>query len=515
MTKYIGLTIGPIYKTLTSVKKTREFWGASYIFSYLMKEIIKSLKNQNGIEFILPAIDENLFKDVNDIEDKDKDKYLGVGSFHDRFILKSEESSFEKVKNSVNDEIVDFSCKVANHLNKDCKKVEEFMKKYFSIYFCEVESDEKLKIVNKEMNKYLDNLELQEKFISKPDKNYLSDFLNDINKSFLIEDAWGRKSDNRKSFFNSIIEIATKELHDKISDNDIFKKNDEDIITEIKREVGKDFKPYHKYIAIIQADGDKMGDTIENLKNNEEFKKVSNSLLKFTLEANKQIRDFGGMPIFAGGDDLLFFAPVVCKGKNVFELVNEISETFNDIFTKTGLKTVPTASFGVSISYYKYPMKEALDSAGSLLFDKAKKHPNKNSIAFKLLKHSGQNAEAIISKGGKVFTAFKALTSEKIEKNIVEKILSSITHKIMAQGVILKEIGNDEDKLENFFDNNFNEKIHKDNKEFINKLREVIFSVFSSEEYEKKEEEGKEEKYDKLEIIDAIFRTNKFLKGGE
>ncbi len=42
--KYIALTIGPIYKTLSSAKKTRELWGGSYIFSYIMKQIISEFK---------------------------------------------------------------------------------------------------------------------------------------------------------------------------------------------------------------------------------------------------------------------------------------------------------------------------------------------------------------------------------------------------------------------------------------------------------------------------------------
>ena len=39
--KYIALTIGPIYKTLKNAKKPKELFARSYIFSYIMKNIIK------------------------------------------------------------------------------------------------------------------------------------------------------------------------------------------------------------------------------------------------------------------------------------------------------------------------------------------------------------------------------------------------------------------------------------------------------------------------------------------
>ena len=55
MSKYIGLTIGPIAKTLHQARKTREIWGASYLFSYLMKKIIKKLKDKD-VKFVLPYL---------------------------------------------------------------------------------------------------------------------------------------------------------------------------------------------------------------------------------------------------------------------------------------------------------------------------------------------------------------------------------------------------------------------------------------------------------------------------
>ncbi|MBO0581342.1 hypothetical protein EXQ44_04000 [Clostridium botulinum] len=82
---YIGVTIGPIYKTIQLAKHTGELWASSYMFSYIMKNIIKEIlkefedKNIKN-RFIVPYVGQGY-------EDKVfKDKYE-AGLFHDRFIF--------------------------------------------------------------------------------------------------------------------------------------------------------------------------------------------------------------------------------------------------------------------------------------------------------------------------------------------------------------------------------------------------------------------------------------------
>ncbi|MFK5976152.1 MAG: type III-B CRISPR-associated protein Cas10/Cmr2 [Sulfurovum sp.] len=106
--KYIALTIGPIYKTLQNAKKTRELWGGSYIFSYIMKEIIRPFKDR---EFIVPYVkDETLF-----------DTGKGVGLFHDRFIFEAPNDTKESVESRVDEVLL--------KLSKDSKIDIDFLKK--------------------------------------------------------------------------------------------------------------------------------------------------------------------------------------------------------------------------------------------------------------------------------------------------------------------------------------------------------------------------------------------------
>ena len=56
---YLAMTIGPIYKTLREAKKTRELWGGSYLFSYLMKKTIEVFQDR---EFVVPYVkDKTIF----------------------------------------------------------------------------------------------------------------------------------------------------------------------------------------------------------------------------------------------------------------------------------------------------------------------------------------------------------------------------------------------------------------------------------------------------------------------
>ena len=58
---------------------------------------------------------------------------------------------------------------------------------------------------------------------------------------------------------------------------------------------------------------------------NENLQAISKALVKYGIEATKIIDEFGGLPIYAGGDDLLFIAPVVGKdGTNIFDLLVKI-----------------------------------------------------------------------------------------------------------------------------------------------------------------------------------------------
>ncbi len=118
--------------------------------------------------------------------------------------------------------------------------------------------------------------------------------------------------------------------------------------------------------------------------NDDQINKLSEKLIEFGINASKEIREFGGMPVYAGGDDLLFIAPVVGRDKDgqnmtVFDLIERIDgKCFKSVIESTESLNLrnpvakPSMSYGIAVTYYKFPLYEALEMAGNLLFGRAK-----------------------------------------------------------------------------------------------------------------------------------------------
>lgn len=73
--QYTGITIGPIVSTIQMARRPRELWAASYLFSHLMKCIMKSIPQREDI--ISPFYNEDMI-----------DEKLGVGLYPDRLFVK-------------------------------------------------------------------------------------------------------------------------------------------------------------------------------------------------------------------------------------------------------------------------------------------------------------------------------------------------------------------------------------------------------------------------------------------
>ena len=415
--KYSAINIGPIIKTLGMARKPRELWAASYLFSYLMKCIIESLPKE---KIISPAT-------------FNQDEKKGIGLYPDRVFIKDYIVSYHDIIEPIINE-------VADKLGVDAD--------YFNVMTVSGEYDHD-SIAVKDLNVKLNNLEL---FNVEFDIT-LSDKIRKLIKkaTILYNDALG----SNELPIESLGEIAAVELKKMTMEEDW-----KDFVSSLRSDdqtiAGKAYsflpqeklKSYHKYICIVQADGDNMGKAISHSKLPEgKVKEISDALLTFGESAKKAIEDFGGFPIYAGGDDLLFIAPVVGKDyTNVFQLLKKLNvESFGDVkklIDECHLKTEDgeekdihaSLSFGVSITYYKYPLYETLESARNLLFDKAKNIEQKNAIALNWRKHSGGSFFMELSNSDeKLENAFENII---LASGIEESVVSAMGHKIReAQGL--------------------------------------------------------------------------------
>lgn len=496
MAKYIGATIGPIVDTLMKAKSTRELWGASYLFSYIMKNIIKELKGK-GKEFVIPYTG---------------NEYLGEGNkaglFHDRFIIKvKSDKDFEEVIKAKNKVFESLLKDINNRITKD------FLDKYIKFYLVEKELKDGENVIFA-ISDTLDSLELNPQICENElEKDYIFDYFSkEVNMPKLLDDAFGKDRDDKENKIKSLPEIAMIDGYDKLESNQrneidkLFKEakiKDDENSYKILYDNGV-LKKHHKYYAIVRADGDNIGKIIKELSN-DKYQTFSQKLFEFSKENVKIIKKYNGLTVFAGGDDLLFFSPV----KNLFSLIDEISDNFkikikdkyDKILEENRIKEKPTLSFGISIQYYKDPMSKALADSGTMLFSEAKNYKNKNAVGLKLLKHSGQTVEFVTEKEKEVYEKFTKIMNEHSEI----KTLKGIIYTLENQKFILENIKDDVTKIENFFVNNFKKKEHLDGKK-LNEYMKTVQSFIT--------ECGKN---DELETGLKMLRFLAFLseKGGE
>lgn len=498
---YIGLTIGPIVSTLQHANDTGSLWASSYVFSYVMKKIIKNIINKKSefgsdIEerFIVPAIDDVL---INNEKHE-------VGLFHDRLIFQSRENDFNnlgKVIDEVLNDIANELIKLNDIPKEDNNEMLNYVKQFFKIYYLEVEVDPNDKNENDrniifKVSKYLDAMELREQFIDKDSQEYIIKFLNNsykIKNSFLAKEAY--EDGYRKDSYPSLLRISLGKF---VDENWPYEDD------EIKKYISNkniNLKKANEYLALVQVDGDFMGKVIERFNEKKEYKNFSKKLLEHAKKSNEIIKEYGGFTIFAGGDDLLFLAPIMGKGdKNIFDLIECISTRFDDSFgkLKSGDKK-PSLSFGVEIVNYKFPLYFALDEARNLLFSKAKNFKEndkeKNAVAFKVTKGSGKSFSVVASKESQSYKTFIQCLDLILNKNTnsnIKNSLNSIHIKLLRDKNILNEIAIKykeqlNNMITNYFDNNFNEDIHGEEaiKEYIKVIKDLIIDVYSNSDEKK------------------------------
>lgn len=463
--KYSAINIGPIVATLGMARKPRELWAASFLFSHLMKCMYGEAE-KTGATIISPAKPK---------EDKNK-----VGIYPDRIYMKEEVDT----KKIITDAVWRFYSDLYG-FNPDKNKKPDLS--YFNLMSTSCEADKESEAIA-QLNQQLDVLELCNYATDGDAAQTIYDIISEKKDSPLFNLAEGKFIKNIKS----LKEIAGIQLAGRY---------------DVKE------KSHHRYFCVVQADGDNVGKTVSHpdLKDGEVLK-ISNELVHFGLEATKLIDDFGGLPIYAGGDDLLFIAPVIGKNKKqIFQLLDDIeNQAFKGVQVvvenlklkdKEGNPIKASLSFGVSITYYKYPLYEALETARNLLFGKAKGISQKKAVAWSLRKHSGGTFEAAFSlEKTELKTQFENLISATTDNDTV----SAIAHKLRQEEALVNIVleSNNTDRLDALFEKVL--EFDKDKADYFNAVKAIMPTLFKTT--------GKK---DYIQTLYSLLRTAKFIKGEE
>jgi len=546
MKSYAGFTIGPIYGVLSSARKTRELWFASYFFSWFMEKSIEQLSKNNKIDFLSPFVKEP-FEPNNSI----------TGKYHDRFILQSyldKGALFREIQEASNNTLDFFvglidtlvkqlRTKYINGANKNTVRdiLNSYIQRNFVVF--DAQTFEPANIVNC-INRHLNSMEENRSFDTGIfDKTC---FICRALPAVIEADVWVKDTLERKELcplcfikyyahrsnevkakisknnlrYPTILDIAAVELltEEVKKQNPIFKDYEkdyefEDIEQAVRKTDSKEEadsllkKSYSKYFAIIQVDGDSLGKVFDKLTNFDELESFSKSLFNFANEAEKIITFYKGYPIYIGGDDILAFTPVAFKGddgkaKTVIDLAIELSDAYRDIVGKNHSET--TLSIGVNIAYYKFPLSLSLKNARKQLFEEAKKD-DKNALALLLTKHSGHQIGFKFKFGSNDIKNFSELLRKTLAGDV--DFPHSLHYNLSRFKTVIVNIP-DKDRLKAFFENNFNEPEHSkytsDINSVMNYFKEVMFHV--PREHRKKRLDCVKEILNKLAFI-------KFLRG--
>lgn len=145
------------------------------------------------------------------------------------------------------------------------------------------------------------------------------------------------------------------------------------------------------YYALLAADGDNMGVIIDAQKTPDAHRKLSEALSGIAAEVPEIVRKHKGVPIYAGGDDVLAYLPL----HTALDCASELDGLFKTSLQqynihKDGLNISPTLSIGIAIAHHLEPLSEVLELARDA--EKAAKKVNaKNGLSIILSKRGGAN----------------------------------------------------------------------------------------------------------------------------
>ncbi|MDR0522558.1 MAG: type III-B CRISPR-associated protein Cas10/Cmr2 [Planctomycetaceae bacterium] len=368
----LAISLGPVQGFIAAARKTRDLWFGSFLLSDIAKKTAKKIYESGG-ELIFPGVENVAQLDDDEI---DKDENFSVANV----ILAVVENPSEVAKQAEaaakqawNMRVETAKKKVEeygnNILRQDIwdKQKDDFVECYAAWVPYENESDYKTQ--RQRVMKILAGRKALRDF--KPEaitnaclpKSSLDGardtVLNETLPKHLTDNLHIRRGEQldligvvkrfgggRKKF-SSLGEIAV---------NPVLPVRAEGFSADEVDDEDQDFSKC-PYLAVICADGDKMGAAISQLDSPDKHKAFSLALTKFSQDVKNIVKkDHHGALVYAGGDDVLAFVPV----DEVLPCARELSESFKQALS--AYKNV-SLSVGVVIGHYHEMLETLLEFA--------------------------------------------------------------------------------------------------------------------------------------------------------
>ncbi|MDR2798637.1 MAG: type III-B CRISPR-associated protein Cas10/Cmr2 [Treponema sp.] len=192
-----------------------------------------------------------------------------------------------------------------------------------------------------------------------------------------------------------------------------------------------------KYYAILLMDGDKMGDLVNDKKNPQEHRELSETLDQFT--GSIMIAQPGRL-IYAGGDDVCAVLPL----DTVLEAAKTIRERYRQFVGGT-------ISAALLIVHHKEPLREAIRDSHTILDTISKEKAGRDALTILLRKRSGGDRDVHFKWDAKnpflqqetLFASFKNITAELSDKTITSSLvyrLSQLKDAVLVDGITPDQI---------------------------------------------------------------------------
>ena len=546
--QYVGITIGPIFKTIGEAISPAGLWFGSYFFSTVTKKLCEKLVEIPEVKIFSPFYSSN--SNQNPQED-------GIGRYHDRILFLDNDSTLtseglETIISKVKEEMTEKFGKF------NTKEIRDFVDNYLRIDFVILDEKTMNGIIEKRekegedgnniaiiLNDALDALELMAAGKGRTDKNLFAPF-------------FAGKKDNRNVYIKGSELFTDTKLNSQLltsySDHASELKSIEDIaLSRKKEENSSDRSPdgevaptRTEYYAVVNSDGDKVGTLLRALckdveisEQSDRINSFSKACLKYAGEAAELVGKYGGMTIYAGGDDLLFIAPV----HSLFALCQKLNILFIDTLSKS-IKELKeevkiSLSFGIAIQYVKYPLYEALERARVQLY-KAKescgKRPNGseisggNRLGIELVKHSGKTVQLMVENDKLEMIDnlinYRATTNDQALESVLYNLQDTeIIFKLLFEKTAQNEFNFQKYKMR--FLNNFNNPNQLDYHDYLGNIAEFFYNNYL-EEYQDQDMVDTKEKVDGVctkrnisigefytKELQAILFLVKFWQGGK
>ena len=139
------------------------------------------------------------------------------------------------------------------------------------------------------------------------------------------------------------------------------------------------------YYALLRADGDFMGRTIDAQNDPARHRELLQALSRFALAAKAIVVEHDGVPVYTGGDDVLAYLPL----HTALTCIHTLDKRFTATMSALDLNVAPpTLSAGLVVTHHLAPLSDALELAKQAE-QRAKSLDGKHGLAITLSKRSG------------------------------------------------------------------------------------------------------------------------------